>query len=1159
MASPWLLVEEAHGCVFRWNEPANFLSWQRESTPGELADLDAARLFDVRSTVSPPRWRVPGQGAVRREPRPLVEAVRALCLQMDRRLPDESVMNARDSVELLDQTLDSAVGMDQCPSPPPREARPARRRSKPSPSPSPRVGGGGGGARRPRGGDVSKRLHGLHGQQQERLARRAAVEERQMFSPRTNLSSPRSPMVRSPAGSSVASSPKRRVSADQARRTSDKLYRQARAKEAKVKEMQQQKREQEMQGLFTPRTVKPAARRETPAEAREMQMEAGERLHNEAIAKQTLLKEKRERKLQEEVAKLTFKPDLFEDRPGKFQSAEASGYVESPVGDRLHDWAMRKGEEKQKARQAQAKTAQQRMDHEGEHAVMSAGSREATVKIGTNHVKRNDAWLAKRARNHKDAVKSETEEFRKVGKRTTLREPKAERDRKRDEWVATMDGRLVDSRERAEAKRMAQEEKELAEVTGTPEISEKARELKRGKEDYRKGTAISERKRPGLTGADADTDPGSWIEVEAAYQRRVVAAEAEKHRLHSVAWYKCKHDAAQTEKDAAQEELKQKVADEIISKQRMAQAGVRKLAIGQLRPKLERLVVGGYEEESDDPDLLELLSTHDDLEWGEVEVMILQKLTLYMALTPVTDAKGHEWLKAEYDDGTPVLTEDANTVAMIDMAQLDGALEDPQAFLKDLVEQMEDSTNKSVRRPRPSSVAPVLKADERCVEERMFAWAEQREATRTHKAEQALQEQIISLAASQSFQGQPSNLLANEDSRIFRHTEASVGKDKLTVVLSRSEGSKAQVHRYEPGQGWGDDLGGVDQARAAEEAVLTAAAKTAREDAMPKLDHSFTNHPGKDGMARHARKVLKSPPVFFDTAAPAGEVSSIVPAQAQTLNASGHEVAALAFSFRVDHPLDGTFLTDRSRSFAPLPVPETASPKTGMPKRSPKKRATPLPKANGGGLGLTLPEYLPPPSRRAREKPKVDLKDKERQRKLAESSRKREQEKQEAVEKKESLKWEAREKARRKKEAAADAKKKKAGRAADNRQEDDLARAAAKGAGSAAEQAAIIAAEAQDAAGQDAAKIAAMQERTKMVQEALAVGQEHEQEQEQVDDDSGEGEGETMAIKCPEGVGEGELVTVETPDGRELEVQVPEGVLPGAIRAATSKVGRILV
>ena len=36
-----------------------------------------------------------------------------------------------------------------------------------------------------------------------------------------------------------------------------------------------------------------------------------------------------------------------------------------------------------------------------------------------------------------------------------------------------------------------------------------------------------------------------------------------------------------------------------------------------------------------------------------------------------------------------------------------------------------------------------------------------------------------------------------------------------------------------------------------------------------------------------------------------------------------------------------------------------------------------------------------------------------------------------------------------------------------------------------------------------------------------------------------------MAIICPDGVGPGELVVFETPDGRELEAKVPEGVVEG--------------
>ena len=63
--SPWYTIDEAHGCTFRWHRPADFLVWR-----AHLPELDAARPFDVRATVSPPRWRVRGQGTTKREARP---------------------------------------------------------------------------------------------------------------------------------------------------------------------------------------------------------------------------------------------------------------------------------------------------------------------------------------------------------------------------------------------------------------------------------------------------------------------------------------------------------------------------------------------------------------------------------------------------------------------------------------------------------------------------------------------------------------------------------------------------------------------------------------------------------------------------------------------------------------------------------------------------------------------------------------------------------------------------------------------------------------------------------------------------------------------------------------------------------------------------------
>ena len=38
---------------------------------------------------------------------------------------------------------------------------------------------------------------------------------------------------------------------------------------------------------------------------------------------------------------------------------------------------------------------------------------------------------------------------------------------------------------------------------------------------------------------------------------------------------------------------------------------------------------------------------------------------------------------------------------------------------------------------------------------------------------------------------------------------------------------------------------------------------------------------------------------------------------------------------------------------------------------------------------------------------------------------------------------------------------------------------------------------------------------------------------------------DTMSVICPDGVGAGDWIVVDTPDGRELEAQVPPGVQPG--------------
>jgi hypothetical protein len=1151
--SPWYSIDEAHGCTFRWHRPADFLVWR-----AHLPELDAARPFDVRATVSPPRWRVRGQGTTKREARPLSEVVRALCLDMDSRMAATSIFDARDSVELLDQSLDDALGMEPEQRSP---AKPRRRRTKPSPRAATPGGTprGARSARRARGPDVSERLHGHHAQNQKRRARKAAAEEGQMFSPRTNLASPRSPAVRrSPSSPPATASPKRRVSADQARRTSDKLYRQAQAQQAKVQELQRQRREQEMQGLFTPRTQAMQSPLSTKAEAFERQMEAGERLHEEATATQELLRQRRVEKVREETAKLTFTPDLRVDAPGKFESTEAADYAKAEVGDRLHKWAVRKQVEKEAVRRKEAEDAELKRRPE-----MSEGSQLATASIGTNQVERNAAWLRQRDSRLQDAVQQEREAFLVVAGRATLREPAAEREAKRKEWVAKMDGRLQESRERAEEKRQRQEQRELEEVTGTPEISEMARNLERGDSDtepgYLKGTVISERRRPpDATGMqtserrEADADPGSWIEVEAAYQRRVVAAEAEKHRLYRMDWYKCKKDVAEEAEKAVVEELRQKVEEEIIAKQRLAQAGVRKLATGRLRPRLEHLLAQASTDHEVEP----------PFEWDEVEVMILQMLTIYMCLTEVPESKqgreptvGHQWARAEYEDGTLVGSEDANTVAMIDMELLDAALSDPEQFLEELIGQMQDATNRTVRRPKPSALAPVITDDGRDVTERMFDWAQQKEAKMTMKAAADLQEQISGLASKQKFQGQP-----KVEKYASTHTATSVGKDKLCIVVARQDDGKAKYNRLQPGPG------AVAEARQAEADLLEDAARKHREGSMPKMDHSFSKYKGKEGITKHARRITRdlellkdgnpkeearnrTDPFYVDTAAPPGEISSIAPVQSKTINASGHEVEALAFSFRVDHPLDGSFLTDRSLSFQPPPKPTTnTTTAVRTPTKGSKARTEELRRqANGGGLGFELEpaEDIPPPSRREKPKPSADMREKERTRQLAEASRKREREQQEARERKEAQKRAAREKAARKKEAAAAAKKRRAGNAADNKQDAELARAAAKGAGSAHSKAAKIAAEAQDAADQEAAMIAEMHIRTKLVQEALTVAEDPDQDQQQHGDDMPTGEN-TMLIDCPEGVGEGSLLTVLAPDGRELEVEVPPDVGPGA-------------
>jgi hypothetical protein len=47
--------------------------------------------------------------------------------------------------------------------------------------------------------------------------------------------------------------------------------------------------------------------------------------------------------------------------------------------------------------------------------------------------------------------------------------------------------------------------------------------------------------------------------------------------------------------------------------------------------------------------------------------------------------------------------------------------------------------------------------------------------------------------------------------------------------------------------------------------------------------------------------------------------------------------------------------------------------------------------------------------------------------------------------------------------------------------------------------------------------------------------------------DGVEGDGGSfMAVVCPDGVGAGDLIVLATPDGREVEAEVPEGIEPGA-------------
>eukprot|EP01043_Picozoa_sp_COSAG02_P062814 COSAG02_NODE_8759_length_2453_cov_29.127018_1_plen_582_part_10 len=558
--STWWTVEEARGCTFRWHRPADFLVW-----PHWVQDLDAARPFDVRATVSPPRWYLHGQGVVQPGRRPLAASVRSLCLQLDSRLPERCIFDARDSVELLDQSLDHAVGMEQRQEPQQRRRRspsskPRRRRS--SPSPSPAHGRTTRGARQARGHNASERLHGQHAQSQKRLARKAAAEAGEMFSPRTNHSaSPRSPAIRrAPSTPPAAGSPRRRVSAGQAMRTSDKLYRQAQDKQADLKERQREKQVQETKGLFTPRLTAP---RQISTAEYEQQKPAGQRLHDEACAAQARRKEKQVRQEEKSAQECTFTPDIqhFHGSGANVSTASESSAV--PVGDRLHQWATRKQAEHKATRWSEQ--AQLRSKRQG--SPLSAGKQAQAGK------RLHEAACATQKRRQQEEMAAASTFVPAVNARPSSLDTCEDG----GEMLAVGD-RLYASaqqkRKEIDEKRQAQEEKMLEEVAqmGKPTISPKAQALERGEGEqphYLKGTFTSERRRPpDATGRhtsavyrrlEPDADPGSWIEVEAAQQRRIKAAEAAMHRLHALEWQRCKRKAAEKEQSVVIEEIRQNV------------------------------------------------------------------------------------------------------------------------------------------------------------------------------------------------------------------------------------------------------------------------------------------------------------------------------------------------------------------------------------------------------------------------------------------------------------------------------------------------------------------------------------------------------------------------------------------------------------------------
>ena len=1023
-------MEEACGCTFRWHQPADFLVWPQRTERDRDGDLSAARPFDVRATVSPPRWCMRGQGTLQPEPRPLCVSVRSLCLQMDRRLPEKVIFDARDSVELLDQSLDHAVGMEQ-------QQRRKPRRGRGSPSPRAAKTRTRTATQRGRGGDASERLHGLHAESQRRLARKAAAEAGEMFSPRTNHSaSPRSPASRhAPSTPPTAASPRRRVSADQARRTTDKLYRQAQAKQADLKERQRQKLAQETKGLFTPRTTAQDRRANavSTAEAYERQMLAGERLHEEACATQDRRRLQRVVKEQQTAKECPFVPH-FEHFHGSGTISHLRGRSKSAethdVGDRLHEWAVRKQEKHEELRRREE--AQLRSQQ-----VCSAVSAEQQQLAG-ERLYENACATQQRRKQEELAAKStftpDLVQFHGVQVRPSPLAKSEGIDEMRD-----VGDRLYaaaqQQRKEMDEKRQEQEEKMLEEVAqmGKPTISKKAQALERGVDEYPhylKGTAISERRRPpdatGLQTSErreADADPGSWIEVEAAQQRRLKAAEATMHRLHALEWQRCKRETAKQEQSVFIEELRQKVGEEIVAKQRMAQVGVRKVAIGRLRPKIEPLLADHAAE--------------PPLEWDELEAMILQLLSVYMRLTEVCEPQqldeprtvlGHEWCRAVDENGNPVNAEDASTVAMIDASLLDGALGNPASFFAELVGNRDSLVlpETTFLRRRSSQFA---REDTSTVEERLFQWAKEKEAEKTKKAAEALVQQISDLATKQKFQGKPTLAFATQ------HTEASVGKDKCAFVVERKGGGqKSTVMRFEAGY----NLEGVKAVRQKEAEAEEKYARTCRKKATPALQQSFSRwmdgDGGKEGIDKHGRKIAKELKAAIETPNP------------------------LAFSFRVDHPLDGSFLTDRSPSFRCLPKPATDTTTTHTPKptKSSTARAEDLhAQATSSGLGFVM-EAVPPPSRRD----ETEIMTPERKRQL-EASWKPAGDQLDASHTRAQLM----------KEQAAAAKK-RAGNAADNNLDAQLAQAAAEGAGSAHREATRIAAAHSDAAHEQAANIA---------------------------------------------------------------------------------------